>query len=137
LLGPPGPVNPIVVHTGPSKRAAEALVAAARGKQGKKGAAQKPHQVASADPAAAVPQGNGPATTQTISAAKPDAFGPPPGRFSPPGQRAMPMATDNAAYMSFAPAARAQPAPLTEMPAQTRQTAAVPMPRPRPKAKRN
>jgi D-alanyl-D-alanine carboxypeptidase len=140
LLGPPGPVNPIVVHTGASKRAAEALVAAARGKQGKKGAAQaaaKPHQVASADPVAAVPQGNGPATTQTISAAKPDAFGPPPGRFSPPGQRAMPAATDNAAYMSFAPAARAQPAPLTAMPAQTRQTAAVPMPRPRPKAKRN
>ena len=135
LLGPLGPVNPIVVHTGPSKRAAEALVAAARGK-GKKTAA-KPHQVASADPAAAVPQGNGPATTQTISAAKPDAFGPPPGRFTPPGQRAMPAATDNAAYMSFAPAARAQPVPLTAMPAQTRQTAAVPMPRPRPKTKRN
>lgn len=143
LLAPPGPVNPIIVHTGPSKRSAEALVAAARAKSDKKNAgrtAAKPNQVASADATAAVPAAatqpaGTPGTTQTISAVQPGAFGPPPGRFSPPGERAMPAPTDNAAYMSFAPAARSGPAPLTAMPAATRQTAAIPMPRPRPKTK--
>jgi hypothetical protein len=39
--------------------------------------------------------------------------------------------------MSFTSPASAGPAPLTAMPAATRQTAAVPMPRPRPKVKVN
>jgi D-alanyl-D-alanine carboxypeptidase len=138
LIAPPGPVNPIIVHVGPSKKSAETQVAAARTRLDKKNAARsaKPNQVASADSTAAPAQGGAgaAATTQTISAARPDAFGPPPGRFTPPGQRALPAVTDNASFMSFAPAARAEPAPLTAMPP-ARQTAAVPLPRPRPKAK--
>ena len=137
LVAPPGPVNPIVVFTGAGKKSAETQVAAARSKLDKKGA--KPSQVASAvTPAvAASGQSAAPATTQTISAVQPDAFGPPPGRFTPPGQRALPAVTDNASVMSFAPAARAEPAPLTGVPAPPQQTAAVPMPRPRPKTKTN
>jgi D-alanyl-D-alanine carboxypeptidase len=138
LIGPPGPVNPIIVYAGPGKKSAEAQVAAARTKLDKKNAARsaKPSQVASADSSATPAQGGAgtAATTQTISAAKPDAFGPPPGRFTPPGQRALPAVADNASFMSFAPAARAEPAPLTAMPP-ARQTAAVPIPRPRPKTK--
>jgi D-alanyl-D-alanine carboxypeptidase len=139
LIGPPGPVNPIIVHVGPSKNSAEAQVAAARTKFDKKKNAAvssaKPKQVAAADSSAASVQGGaGSTTTQTISAVKPDAFGPPPGRFTPPGQRALPAVADNASFMSFAPAARAEPAPLTAMPP-ARQTAAVPIPRPRPKTK--
>jgi D-alanyl-D-alanine carboxypeptidase len=138
LIAPLGPVNPIIVHVGPSKKSAEAQVAAARTSLDKKKNARsaKPNQVASAGSSAAPAQGSAGAatTTQTISAARPDAFGPPPGRFTPPGQRALPAVTDNASFMSFAPAARAEPAPLTAMPP-ARQTAAVPLPRPRPKAK--
>jgi D-alanyl-D-alanine carboxypeptidase len=143
LIAPPGPVNPIIVYAGPGKKSAEAQVAASRTKLDKKNAARtgknaKPNQVVSADisaPAAAAAQGASAGTTQTISAARPDAFGPPPGRFTPPGQRALPAVTDNAAFMSFAPAARAEPAPLTAVPPLAKQTVAIPMPRPRPKAK--
>jgi D-alanyl-D-alanine carboxypeptidase len=150
LVAPPGPVNPIVVFAGPGKKSAETQVAAARSKLDKKNPkGAKQSQVVSADPAAPAPgasnqvaaastvavsgQSAAPATTQTISAVQPGAFGPPPGRFTPPGPRALPAVGDNASYMSFAPAARAEPAPLTVAPA-PRQTAAVPMPRPRPKA---
>lgn len=138
LVAPPGPVNPIVVFAGPAKKSAETQVAAARDKLDKKEAAKrgKEKKVAATDVAAT---GSGrstaPATAQTISAAQPDAFGPPPGRFTPPVQRGMPAVGDNSAFMSFAPAARAEPAPLTAAPAATQQTAAVPMPRPRPKAR--
>jgi hypothetical protein len=47
----------------------------------------------------------------------------------------MPGAGDNTSFMSFAPAARAEPAPLTAMPPAGQRTVAVPMPRPRPKTK--
>jgi D-alanyl-D-alanine carboxypeptidase len=145
LLAPPGPVNPIVVFTGPAKRSAEAQIAAVRDKLDKKNAARaakgaKPNQVAAAGTAVAVAapnqgDGAGRTTTQSISAPPPGAFGPPPGRFTPPGQRAMPGAGDNTSFMSFAPAARAEPAPLTAMPPAGQRTVAVPMPRPRPKTK--
>jgi D-alanyl-D-alanine carboxypeptidase len=142
LVAPPGPVNPIVVFTGAGKKSAETQVAAVRSKLDKKNAGKgaKPSQVASAAavaPAVTAGQSAAPATTQTISAVQPDAFGPPPGRFTPPAQRTLPAVTDNASLLSFAPAARAEPAPLTAVPAPAKQTAAVPMPRPRPKAKTN
>ena len=142
LIAPPGPVNPIAVHVGPSKKSAETVIAAARAKteaRTKKGA--KPSQVAAVDPAAVsqaqttanATAADATAANRTISAVQPGAFGPPPGRFTPPGQRALPTVIDQA-FMSFAPAANAQPAPLTAMPAANQQTAAVPLPRPRPKA---
>ena len=119
LVAPPGPVNPIVVFTGPGKKSAETQVAAARAKLDKKSAGKKGKNAATAVSAAAAPNqvaSAGPVTTQTISAPQTDAFGPPPGRFTPPAQRGMPAVTDNAAFMSFAPAARAEPAPLTAVP---------------------
>ena len=139
LVAPPGPVNPIIVFTGAGKKSAETQVAAVRAKLDKKNAGKggNPGQVVSAAAIAPAVAASGqsatPATTQTISAVQPDAFGPPPGRFTPPAQRALPAVTDNASVMSFAPAARAEPAPLTTVPAPAKQTAAVPMPRPRPK----
>ena len=132
LVAPPGPVNPVVVHTGPSKKSAEAQIAAVRTKLDKKNP-KGSKQIASADPAAAVAAAVQPAT-QTISAAPADAFGPPPGRFTAPQQRGMPGVSENPAVMSFASPARAEPAPLTAMPNVASQNSAVPMPRPRPKA---
>ena len=155
LVAPPGPVNPIVVYAGPSKKSAEGIIAAARAKteaneakaNAKKNA--KPAQLASANATAvsaaqttasgpgqaATASETAPPSTQAISHAQPGAFGPPPGRFMPPGQRTLPAVTDTAPWMSFAPAARAEPAPLIAVPAPGQQVAAVPMPRPRPKAK--
>lgn len=134
LVAPPGPVNPVVVHTGPSKKSAEAQIAAVRSKLDKKNP-KGSKQVASADPAAAVAvSAAAQPTTQTISAAPAGAFGPPPGRFTPPPQRGMPAVSENPAVMSFASPARAEPAPLTAMPDAAAQKLAVPMPRPRPKA---
>jgi D-alanyl-D-alanine carboxypeptidase len=81
---------------------------------------------------------------QTASAS-PSSIGPtpPPGAFAPPpnrferSPRVLPGATDvgNPSWMSFAPAARAEPAPLTAVPDAKPdvQVASVPMPRPRPK----
>jgi D-alanyl-D-alanine carboxypeptidase len=141
LIAPPGPVNPIVVFTGPAKKSAETQIAATRTKLDKKNTARttKDPKVASAGtPVATAAPTQGDAAshgTQTISAPQAGAFGPPPGRFTPPGQRALPAVTDNASFMSFAPAARAEPAPLTAMPAAGQRTANVPMPRPRPKTK--
>jgi D-alanyl-D-alanine carboxypeptidase len=135
LVAPPGPVNPIVVFTGPGKKSAQTQVAAARerlDKKNPKGAKSK--QVVSADPTAAAAVA--PAANQTISAAQPGSFGPPTDRFAPPAQGSRPTTGSNS-FMSFAPAANAGPAPLTAMPAVPRQTAAVPMPRPRPKPKAN
>jgi D-alanyl-D-alanine carboxypeptidase len=133
LVAPPGPVNPIVVFTGPGKKSAETQVATAGGKPDKKNPkGAKSKQVAAADTAATpATAANAPTTTQTISAPQPGTFGPPTDRFAPPTQRSMP------AVMSFAPPPNGGPAPLTAMPAATRQTAAVPMPRPRPKPKAN
>jgi len=131
LVAPPGPVNPIVVFTGPGKKSAQSQVAAAREKLDKKGAKSK--QVASADPTVAATA----AGTQTISAAQPGSFGPPTDRFAPPAQGSRPGTSGNNAFMSFAPAANAGPAPLTAVPAASRKTVAVPMPRPRPKPKAN
>ncbi len=133
LVAPPGPVNPVIVHTGPSKKSAEAQIAAVRTKLDKKNP-KGSKQIASADPAAvAVPAAAAQPATQTISAAPDGAFGPPPGRFTPPQQRGMPAVNENPAVMSFASPARAQPAPLTAMPDAAAQKSAVPMPRPRPK----
>ena len=143
LVAPPGPVNPIVVHTGAGKKSADTQVAAAREKLDKKNPkGAKSKQLASADataaPAVAVSgQSATPASTQTISAVQPGAFGPPADRFAPSAQRAMPAVAGNNSFMSFTSPASAGPAPLTAMPAATRQTAAVPMPRPRPKVKTN
>jgi D-alanyl-D-alanine carboxypeptidase len=139
LIGPPGPVNPIVVYTGPAKKSADAQVAAVRAKLDKK--SQK--QVASADSssgvAAASTEASGQsasATNNTISVPPPGAFGPPPGRFTPPSRRGMPSVGDNPAVMSFTSPARAGPAPLTAMPDAAPQTVSVPLPRPRPKLKK-
>ena len=53
LVAPPGPVNPIVVYTGPNKKSAETQTAANREKLDKKN--PKAKQVASADPTVAAP----------------------------------------------------------------------------------
>ena len=54
LVAPPGPVNPIVVHTGAGKKSAETQVAAAREKLDKKNPkGAKSKQLASADATAA------------------------------------------------------------------------------------
>ncbi len=139
LVAPPGPVNPIIVFAGPAKKSAETQIAAARDKLDKKNPkGAKANQVASTDASsvaaavAASGQSAAQPAAQTISAAQPGAFGPPPGRFTQP-QRGMPTAGDNPSFMSFVSPARAEPAPLTAMPAAPQQTAVVPMPRPRPK----
>ncbi len=141
LIGPPGPVNPIVVYTGPSKKSADAMIARIRdkldGKSPKNPKAER--QVASADPSAAVAapadvssRGAQPAAN-TISVPPPGAFGPPPGRFTPPTQRRMPPGAEHAAVMSFTGPARTGPQPLTAMPDAAPQTVSVPLPRPKPK----
>ena len=136
LLGPVATVNPIVVHTGPAKKSADAQVATARSKLDKKNP-KGSKQVASVDAAAAPAEASGQTASQqaaqTISVPPPGAFGPPPGRFTPPSRRGMPSAGENSSVMSFASPARAGPAPLTAMPDAAPQTVSVPLPRPRPK----
>jgi hypothetical protein len=71
------------------------------------------------------------------------ASAPPPGAFTLPATqperaaRALPGATDvgNPSWMSFAPAAKADPAPLTAVPEARAgiKLASVPLPRPRPR----
>jgi D-alanyl-D-alanine carboxypeptidase len=140
LVAPPGPVNPIIVYTGAGKKSAETQIAAAREKLDKKnpkGAKSKQAAAADPTPAVAVSGQSAQPAPQTISAAQPGAFGPPTDRFAPPASRAMPGVAGSSSFMSFTSPASAGPAPLTAMPAATRQTAAVPMPRPRPKVKVN
>jgi D-alanyl-D-alanine carboxypeptidase len=83
----------------------------------------------------------------TSAAASPSAPGgmvspssPPPGTFAPPPNQftrsaRAPSAADNPSWMSFAPSARAEPAPLTAVPGASAaaQFVDVPLPRPRPK----
>ena len=72
---------------------------------------------------------------QTATSPPPGAFTPPPS--PPPGRmaRTMPGASDvyNPSMMAFAPAAKAEPAPLTATPDARAVVANVPLPRPRPK----
>jgi D-alanyl-D-alanine carboxypeptidase len=155
----PGAVKTIAVFLGAAKKAAETQFADARAKLGKlakgKGGkndalmrdprtaplAEPPPAAAAATtpvakpavlPAQAAPAAAAPAL-QTASSPPPGAFTPPP---SQPGRvaRTTPGATDlyNPSLMSFAPAAKADPAPLTAMP-DAKAVANVPLPRPRPK----
>jgi D-alanyl-D-alanine carboxypeptidase len=154
LLGPVAAVHPILVHVGPAKKSAEAQFAANRTKPNDKNknakntknapaaapaqVAAKPSQVAAATAAAKpAPAATGQATSVNgYRAAVPqDAFGPPPGQFTQSQPRALPAVSDsgNPAWMSFAPAARAETAPLTAAPAQQAKLVSVPMPRPKPK----
>jgi D-alanyl-D-alanine carboxypeptidase len=95
-------------------------------------------RAASAKPAApaATPPSEGARTAMTSpSAPPPGTFAPAPNRFTRSGP-ATPSTADvhNPPWMSFAPAARAEPAPLTSVPgAPATQVADVPLPRPRPK----
>src|SRR5262245_59660423 len=143
LIAPPGPVKPIIVYAGPPKKSADTQVAATQSqtkpdKKNAKTAGKDAKQAAAVNPSAATAPAQGSSAAaapnaQTISAARPDSFGPPPGRFTPSAQRAQPSASDNSSFMSFAPAARAEPAPLTAAPQPPQRAAGVPMPRPRPK----
>ena len=156
----PGTIKTIAVFVGAAKKAAETQFADARaklaklgkGKGGKNDALSRdPHTAPLADPAPAVtasttptakpvvlPAQAAPAAAapalQTASSPPPGAFAPPPS--PPPGRmiRTMPGASDvhSPSLLAFAPAARAEPAPLTATP-DARPVANVPLPRPRPK----
>jgi D-alanyl-D-alanine carboxypeptidase len=156
LLGPVAAFTPIVVHVGAAKKPAETQFAAAReklassgklarNKEGKPAAAAVasrdahtvPVPLANVSRAAAVKPSAAPAAAVTAPPA------PPPGTFAPPADqftRSTPTAPSgpnvhSPSWMSFAPAARAEPPPLTAVPGATAgpQTADVPIPRPRPK----
>jgi D-alanyl-D-alanine carboxypeptidase len=165
LLGPPVAYTPVVVHAGPAKKPAETQFAAAREKLAKSGKLTKNNKGAvpeAAPPAAAgsmvrdahtipVPLPNiqrataaksaAPTAASTAeSAAMTSPSTPPPGAFAPPPNQftrsaRAPSDTDNPSWMSFAPAARAEPAPLTAVPGAgpAPQFVEVPLPRPRPK----
>ena len=154
LLAPVGAVQPVVVFIGPSKISAETQLATRAKNKNERGKPAKPQPTLVAAPpettaattAAASPTGAmrtvaTPAPTQTaatpLAQPAPDAFGPAPGQFTPPGGRKLPAVSDqNARWMSFAPPARAnETPPLTAAPVATPEPklAAVPMPRPRPK----
>jgi D-alanyl-D-alanine carboxypeptidase len=124
LIGPPAPIaNPIVVHAGPSKKPAETQFAAVRASLAKAGKLPKAAKKTNVAAAAA------------SDALKRDPHTAPVALTSPaPATEGV---AGNPSWMSFAPAARAQPipAPLTAAPNATPdiQLASVPMPRPRPK----
>jgi D-alanyl-D-alanine carboxypeptidase len=135
----PDTMKAITVFVGAAKNAAEAQFVAARAKiaklaKGKKAApttqATAPAAPAPATVAAAPPAIAAPATTAAAPASPPPlqtVSSPPPGVFAPQSPlqqrtvRTFPTATDasNPSAMSFAPAAKADPAPLTAMPEAT------------------
>ena len=135
----PDTMKAITVFVGAAKNAAEAQFAAARAKiakigKGKKGAtatqAAAPAAAAPAVAAAPATTAAAPTTTAAAPASTPTlqtVSAPPPGVFSPPpaqtqrAVRTFPAATDHTtpSAMSFAPAAKADPAPLTAMPEAT------------------
>ena len=139
----PGTVKTIVVFLGAAKKAAETQFADARtkisklgkGKGGKNDAARDPNTAPLAEPATAAKPAVLPAQAAPAAAAPAlqTASAPPP---SQPGRmaRTIPGAIDvyNPSLLSFAPAAKTDPAPLTAMP-DARAVANVPLPRPRPK----
>ena len=69
------------------------------------------------------------------SSPPPGTFAPPPNQFTRSARAPSPADVHSPSWMSFAPAARAEPAPLTAVPGATAelQRADVPLPRPRPK----
>jgi hypothetical protein len=165
LLGPPVAYNPIVVHVGPGKKPAETQFAEAREKLAKSGKIAKNIKSANPEVAAAPAQaGSSIRDTPTApvplpniqravavkpvapAAASPSAAegmtapsAPPPGTFAPPANQftrsARAPSADNPSWMSFAPAARAEPAPLMAAPGASpaAQFVDVPLPRRRPK----
>jgi D-alanyl-D-alanine carboxypeptidase len=140
LLGPPvGVANPVMVHVGPAKKSAETQFATAREKLGKSSKTAKNARGASST---AVGVATAPASQSTsgavtsVSSPPPGTFAPPPNQFTRSAAHAAPPAADvrSPSWMSFAPTARAEPAPLTAAPgAAEPQTVDVPIPRPRPK----
>jgi hypothetical protein len=160
LLGAPVAYHPIVVHAGPAKTSAETQFAAAREQLARSGklarnpkgtntlvatapdAARDAHtapvalpnvQRAAASQPGAHPPASGPARITPPAAPPPGAFAPPPNQFTPSAR--MPSNGDTPSWMSFAPIARVEPAPLTAVPgaSQAAQFVNVPLPRPRPK----
>ena len=134
LLAPAGAVNAVPVFIGPAKVSADAQVAArAKSKPTKPQRPVTNAPAATATPTVATPA---PAAATPLAQPAPDAFGPAPGQFTPPSNRKPPPANDqNARWMSFAPAARAnETQPLTATPTAKPEPnlAVVPMPRPRP-----
>ncbi len=133
LLGPVVPIsNPVIVHAGPARRSADAMVASTRAKTQARNA-QK--QVASVAPVQSEAPGQTAPSPGQIAAAPQGRFAPPAGQFTRSNRNAMPSVgeTTNPAWMSFAAPANAA-APLTAVPAAAPQTATMPMPRPRPRA---
>jgi D-alanyl-D-alanine carboxypeptidase len=155
----PGAVKTIAVFLGAAKNAAEIQFADARAKLGKlaKGKGGKKDALTRDPNAAPLPEQATAATVSATPAAKPavlpaqaapaatapllqTAASPPPGAVAPPPSqpgrmaRTMPGAIDlhNPSLMSFAPAAKADPAPLTAMP-DAKTVVDVPLPRRRPK----
>lgn len=112
LLGGPAPVEPVVVFAGPPKKPASSLFATLRGKPGKAGRKGQPTGAQDQTP-----------TPQTATA-KPQAEPAPSGPFAPP--------SGHQPWMSFAPPARAEPAPLTAAPGAT--DAKVTSPQSKPEA---
>jgi D-alanyl-D-alanine carboxypeptidase len=114
LLSGPAAVQPIVVFAGPPKKPAASQFASIRNKIGKGGKKGQPP----AEPATPAVQ-----TAAAPPLSDPAAAGP----FGPP--------TGHPSWMSFAPAARADTAPLTATPDARPglKLVSVPIPRPRPK----
>jgi D-alanyl-D-alanine carboxypeptidase len=149
LLGPPvGVANPILVHVGAAKKPAETQFAAVREKLAKSGKVAKNAKGANPPPSVAAANPGAASSAPAMGAPSPAPVGmtapsaPPPGTFAPPANqftrsaRTTPSADGHSpSWMSFAPTARAEPAPLTAAPGATAdpQATDVPLPRPRPK----
>ena len=143
----PDTVKAIAVFIGAAKNAAENQFANARAKI-QKLAKGKNAKDTKANTKVAAPAQPAATDAKASTAAQPmqTATAPPPGAFTPtanppePAARKLPGATDvgNASWMSFAPAAKADPAPLTATPdaKPADATASVPASKPKAKAKR-
>jgi D-alanyl-D-alanine carboxypeptidase len=96
-------------------------------------ATAKPAPVPTSASAAGTPAA--PADATSPSAPPPGAFAPPPNRFTRSASAPSAADAQNPSWMSFAPAARAEPTPLTAVPGAgaASQFVDVPLPRPRPK----
>jgi D-alanyl-D-alanine carboxypeptidase len=146
----PDTIKAITVFIGAAKTAAENQFANARAKIQKLAKSKNAKTDPKAAPAAQAAAPAQPATdAKAVAATKPaapaqqlqTATAPPPGAFTPPSNqperttRKLPAATDVGNALSFAPAAKADPAPLTAVPDAKPEAAKAPAPKPKPAVK--